>query len=239
MPIATALLVSNDPATIHQVNSVLAELSISSDVCQEGPASIRLLNCRKFDVVIVDLELGEHSGIALDAVRLSPSNRTAVTFAIAACDTTSTAVFSKKAGFVFARPLSRHSILGILKPAYGLILRERRRYFRCPVTLPVTILRQMHPDIHCYSVNVSEGGMGVSCLAPLPIGESVHVQFTLPDHKAPFFAESKVLWWKTGHLGIRFESVSEGLQSEMQDWLSQELEKTLPESVAGQFLKTE
>jgi len=58
MAIALALLVSADPITIEQFNHALQELSISPDVCQEAPASIRLLNCRKYDAVIVDLQLG-------------------------------------------------------------------------------------------------------------------------------------------------------------------------------------
>jgi DNA-binding response OmpR family regulator len=79
MAIAVALLVSADPVTIQQVSHALQELFISPDVCQEVPASIRLLNCRKFDAVVVDLQLGEQAGVILDEVRSSKSNRTAVT----------------------------------------------------------------------------------------------------------------------------------------------------------------
>ena len=86
MAIAVALLVSADPVTIQQFSYALQELSISPDVCQEAPEAIRLLNCRKFDAVIVDLQLGEQSGVILDEVRLSTSNRTAVTFAISGSD---------------------------------------------------------------------------------------------------------------------------------------------------------
>ena len=59
MAIGLALLVSADPVTIQQVSHALQELSISPDVCQDVPASIHLLNRRKFDAVIVDLQLGE------------------------------------------------------------------------------------------------------------------------------------------------------------------------------------
>ena len=237
MAITLALLVSADPITIEQFNHALQELSISPDVCQEAPASIRLLNCRKYDAVIVDLQLGEQSGRVLDEVRLSPSNRTAVTFAISGSDAEATAVFRKKAAFVFERPLSTESIRSTLKPAFGLILRERRRYFRYPVSIPVTILRQSMPEICCYSVNISEQGMAMSTFVPLTAGDDVRVQFTLPDHKVPFLAESTICWWKTGHLGVRFVSLSRKHQYELQDWLLEKLEETLPEFVAGKFQK--
>jgi len=236
MAIALALLASADPVTIQLVSHALQELSISPDVCQEVLASIRLLNHRKFDAVIVDLQLGEQSGLILDELHLSPSNRTAVTFAISGSDAEGTA-FRKKSDFVFKKPLSTQSIRSTLKPAYGLILRERRRYFRCPISIPVVILRRAEPEVRCYSVNISDGGMAVSTLVPLSAGEDVRVQFTLPDHKAPFVTESRICWWKTGHLGVRFVSLSQEHESELQDWLSQKLEEMLPDFVVRRFQK--
>jgi ActR/RegA family two-component response regulator len=239
MAVGVALLVSADPVTIQLFSHALQELSISPDVCQDVEASIRLLNRRKFDAVIVDLQLGEQSGLILDEVHLSPSNRTAVTFAIGGSDAEATAAFRKRAGFFFERPLSTQSIRNTLKPAYGLILRERRRYFRCPISIPVTILRRNMPEVRCYSVNISEGGMAVSTFVPLRAGEDVRVQFTLPDHKVLFLAESTICWLKTGCLGFRFVSLSKEHKSELQGWLSQKLEDMLPEFVARRFQKAE
>ena len=233
MATALALLVSADPVTIQQLSHALQELSISPDVCREVSASLRLLNCRKFDAVIVDLQLGEQCGLILDEAHLSPSNRTAVTFAISGSD--AEGALRKRSEFVFERPLSTASIRDTLKPAYGLILRERRRYFRCAISIPVTILRRNMPEVRCSSVNISEGGMAVSAMVPFIAGEDAQVQFTLPDHKVPFLAESKICWLKSGRLGVRFVSLSEEHKSELQGWLSQKLEETLPEFVARKF----
>jgi ActR/RegA family two-component response regulator len=239
MAIGLALLVSTDPLAIQQLSHALQELSIVPDVCREIPAVVGLLNRRKFDAVIVDLQLGEQSGTILDEVHLSTSNRTAVTFGIGDNDAAETAVFRRKSQFVFERPLSAESIHKTLKPAYGLILRERRRYFRYPVSFPVIIQRQTRQEIRCNSVNISEGGMALSTQVPLVPGEDVRAQFTLPDHEAPVFAESTICWSKTGHLGVRFVSVSDDHRSELQAWLSQKLEQILPEFVADQFRKVE
>ena len=238
MTIGLALLVSADPGTVHLFNHALKDLSISPDVCQEVPAAVGLLNRRKFDAVIVDLQLGEQSELILDEVRLSPSNARAVTFAISSNDAEGTA-FRKRSEFVFERPLSAKSIRNTLKPAYGLILRERRRYFRCPVSVPVRVLRKSMQEVRCNSLNISEGGMALSTFVPLIPGESVRVQFTLPDHRVPFLAESTICWSKTGHLGVRFVSISDEHKSELQVWLSRKLEELLPEFVAGQFRKVE
>jgi hypothetical protein len=95
------------------------------------------------------------------------------------------------------------------------------------------------PEVRCHSVNISEGGMAVSMFVPLIAGEDVRVQFTLPDHKGPFLAESKICWSKSGRLGVHFVSLSQERKSELQGWLSQELEETLPEFVARKFRKAE
>ncbi len=233
MAIALALLACADPVTIQQFSHALQELSISPDVSQEVLPSIRLLNHRKFDAVIVDLQLGEQSGLILDELHFSPSNRTAVRFAISGSDEGT--AFRRKADFVFQRPLSTQSIRNTLKLAYGMILRERRRYFRCPISIPVTILRQSMPEVRCSSVNISEGGMAVSTFVPLSPGEEVQVRFALPGQEVTFLAESRICWLKTGHLGIRFVSLSQEGESELQDWLSQKLQETLPEFAARKF----
>ena len=230
-------MVSADPVTIEQFRHALQELSISVDICREVPAAVGLLNRRKFEAVIVDLQLGDQSGLILDEVRLSSSNRTAVTFGIS--DAQAIAAFHKKSQFVFERPLSAQSIHKTLKPAYGLILRERRRYFRYPVSIPVIIQRESRQQVRCNSVNISGGGMALSTQVPLVPGENVRVQFTLPDHEAPVVAESTICWSKTGHLGVRFASISEEHKSELQTWLSQKLEQVLPEFVADQFRKAD
>jgi len=236
MAIGVALLVSPDPVTIDHFSQVLDEFSISQEVCREVPAAISLLGRQKFDAVIVDLQIGEQSGTLFDEVHVSPANRTAVTFAISASDEESTAV-RKRSEFIFERPLSTQSIRRVLKPAYGLILRERRRYFRCPVFTSVTILRPSKIEVRCDTVNVSEGGMAVSTTADLDPGEKVDVWFTLPDYSFSFVAESTICWRKSGHLGIRFVSLAQEHKSELQDWLSRKLEESLPEAVAGKFRK--
>jgi hypothetical protein len=239
MAMGVALLVSADPVAIQQLGHALQELSITPDVCREVPAAVGLLNRRKFEAVMVDLQLGEQSGLILDEVHFSTSNRTAVTFGIGDNDALGTAALRQKSQFVFERPLSAQSIHKTLKPAFGLILRERRRYFRYPISLPVIIQRQSRQEVRCNSVNISGGGMALSTQVPLVPGENVRVQFTLPDHEGPMVAESTICWSKTGNLGVRFVSVSDEHKSELQVWLSQKLEQILPEFVADQFRKVE
>jgi hypothetical protein len=61
----------------------------------ERTAAVGLLNRRKFDAVIVDLQLGEQCGLILDELHLSTSNRTAVTFGIGDNDAEVTSVSAR------------------------------------------------------------------------------------------------------------------------------------------------
>ncbi|MFY9911240.1 MAG: hypothetical protein WAK56_15440, partial [Candidatus Sulfotelmatobacter sp.] len=100
MSIGVALLVSNDSETIQRISHGLQELSISPDICREAAVAIRLLNRRKFDGVVVDLQLRERAGSVLDEAHLSRSNRTAVTFAISGSDAEAKAAFPRASSFV-------------------------------------------------------------------------------------------------------------------------------------------
>jgi hypothetical protein len=235
MSIGLALLVSADPATRQKFSLALREFSISLIVCPEIQASTRLLNHRKFETVIVDRRLGELSGQTLDDVHRSLSNRTAVTFGIGDNRVGETAAFREESQFVFEGPLSARSIRNTLKPAYGLILRERRRYFRCPLTIPVTIARQTMTQV-CHSVNVSEGGMALSTFVPFSLGEPVEFQFILPGCKVPFAVKSTICWVKMGQLGCRFTSLSDEHKWALRDWLARKLEEGLPDFVAQQSI---
>jgi hypothetical protein len=97
--------------------------------------------------------------------------------------------------------------------------------------------REGRDDIRCNSVNISAGGMALSTHVRLVPGESVRIQFTLPDHETPCLTGSTLCWSKTGLLGVRFVSMSDKHKSELQVWLSQKLEERLPEFVTGQFRK--
>jgi len=237
--IADALLVSNDAVTIKQLSESVQQLAMSREVCVEVPAALVLLNQRKFDAVLVDLQLGGEANAVLEKVRCSPSNRTAVIFAVSDSDGETVSAFKAGSNFVLRRPLSATSIDRQLKAAYGLILRERRRYFRCPVEIPVAICRADMPEVHGQTVNISESGMAITTSVSLRPEVKVQVHFTLPDHESRFVVGAAIRWRKESCLGLQFTSVSPRLTSELQEWLLRRLEESLPESVADKFRNLE
>jgi PilZ domain len=189
--------------------------------------------------VVVDLELGEESKAILERVRLSPSNHTTVAFAITDNTKQSAMAFEAGSNFVLERPLSAISVGRTLKAAYGLIIRERLRYFRCPISIPAAIREQEAGEISCQAVNISEGGMAVISSVPLKPGTQVTLQFTIPGQGSQFAAQSEICWCdEKGRAGLRFVALSPEQKMELKQWLSKRLEETLPESVALKFRST-
>jgi len=229
----TALVFCKDAPTRQLILESLHPLAILPEICEDGVVAARLLDKQKFEAVIVDLLLGDEAVLVLRQVRLSRANRTAVTFAI----TTSGAQTSGRpdSTFVLQRPLSAAAINQTLRAAYGMVVRERRRYFRCPVAIPAFVRARQPEDLLCQTVNISEGGIAIKVPTALD-SESALVRFSLPGRASQLFAETKVVWRGPGGLvGLQFESLAAPQKSELQEWLARKLDETLPENVAALF----
>jgi hypothetical protein len=184
--------------------------------------------------VIVDFRLGDKAGEVVQGTRKAASNEHAVIFTVSDGEEEAAQAFKVGSTFLLRRPLSASSIELSLKAAYGLIVRERRRYFRCPVEVPVAILVANRPTVYGRSVNISEGGMAVTAAAaPIKPGDTSRLHFTLPGDDFEFRLESTVCWLKEHKLGLQFLSPHQ--ISRLQEWLSSRLEEAMPQAVRDKF----
>jgi len=230
----TALVFCKDLPTRQLILESLHPLAILPEFCEDGVVAASLLDKQKFEAVIVDLLLGDEAVLLLRQIRLSRANRTAVTFAI----TTPTGTHSSgrpDSTFVLQRPLSVAAVNQTLRAAFGMVVRERRRYFRCPVEIPAFLRARQPEDLLCQTVNISEGGIAIKVPATLD-SEFAPLRFSLPGRASQIFAETKVVWRGHGGLaGLQFESLAAPQKQELQEWLARRLDETLPENVAALF----
>ena len=75
------LLICNDSKIIEQVAEGTKIFAIATEVCGQVNMALPLVSRQKFEAIMIDVGLGQ-AGDILEQIRLSPSNRTAVTFAI-------------------------------------------------------------------------------------------------------------------------------------------------------------
>lgn len=231
--VGRVLIVASDATTIKQLSESIERFALSPLQCQDIPSALEQLQRSKVEAVIVDFRLGSQAGTVVEQTHQSASNEHAIVFAVV--DGESEAVQAFKAGstFLLRRPLSADLIDQSIRAAYGLIVRERRRYFRCPVEVPVAILRQPKETLHGHTVNISEGGISVTAVTPLGPGDPVRAQFTLPGDDFQFVCESVVRWTTEKKIGLQFLSPP-GI-ARLQQWLSRRLEETMPQSVRDKF----
>jgi hypothetical protein len=232
--VGTALVVSRDTIASAQISDVFREHALSVEVSYDISAALNRLNRRKFEAVVVDSCLASQA--VLQQIHSSPSNRTAVTFALTSGRENTAWALTEGFGFVLERPLTPDAISHTLRVAYGMIVRERRRYFRYPISVPAVFSQKAAPEIFGRTINISESGMALSTLSPLAPGSEGTARFSLPDLQQEMRAECRVCWnGENGEAGLSFLFLPSNLASELQEWLMHKLEKQLPEFVAEKF----
>ena len=123
-----AVLVSTDSVVVDSVSQSLEKLGITPAVYRDAPAAVKTLNSQKTDAFLVDRELDPELSV-LKAMRHSTSSRFAVAFAICSQESPARGAF-RVADFVIDKPLASHRVNRTMKAAYGIMLKERMRYFR-------------------------------------------------------------------------------------------------------------
>jgi len=171
------LLVSNDYATLTAVSGGVKKYGGKLGVVPTAEEAREYVERRRIDAVFVDMQVAGALGL-IEGIRKSTSNGKAAIFACVADGKESTATLSAGANFLLRKPLSLDTVTLHITIAKDLMLREKRRYFRHAVNLPVK-LRGGEKEWHAKIVNLSEGGMAVRSVKALTHGTGIEFAFEL------------------------------------------------------------
>jgi DNA-binding response OmpR family regulator len=214
-----ALLLSQDTEMIEILQLALEDLGIGAEVYSTAPWAGEDIADHRFDAVIVDFDVPTADQF-LRGVRKSPSNNHSLTFAIVNREIGLPAAFAVGANLALQKPITLESARNSLRAAYGLIMQERRRYFRYAFETLVMISPDEHTSIVGTSINVSEGGMALKSDRELQLNGVVKLAFSLPGVKGEIDARALVVWKDPmGHAGIRFEKLSSTNREKLSEWL--------------------
>jgi DNA-binding response OmpR family regulator len=224
-----SLLLSQDPELVRVVRPTLEKLSIDVEICHEARAAADILISEKFDAVIVDCDDLKGGLEVLQGLRSTPSNKNSVTFAILnGKKTTTHEAFGMGANFVLQKPISSLNASRCFHAALNFMMRERRRYFRHPVKMPIQILLG-EKKVKASSTNISESGIALLLREALPKGATPRLQFILPETDHKLSLEAEVVWADVkGRAGLRFHHVEKDSQALLEKWLDDRLEEELP-----------
>jgi CheY-like chemotaxis protein len=224
-----SLLLSDDAAVIRIVRPTLEKLGIEVEVSQLARKATDLLINEKFDAVIIDGDDLDGGLEVLQGLRATPTNKNCIAIAILnGRKTTIQQAFAIGANFVLQKPVSGLNASRCFNAALNSMLRERRRYFRQPVKMAVTVTLG-NQEWTAASTNISEGGIALLLHKALPKNAMPRLQFTLPGSHAAIQVSAAVAWADIkGFAGLRFHDLERGSQQLLEDWLNRQMETSLP-----------
>ncbi len=224
-----SLLLSQDSDLVRVIRPTLEKLSIEVELCQEARAAADILVSEKFDAVIVDCDDLTGGLEVLQGLRSTPSNKNSVTFAILnGKKTTTHDAFGMGANFVLQKPISNLNASRCFHAALNFMLKERRRYFRQPVKMPVSVFLG-EKELKATSTNISEGGIALAMRDAMPKGATPRLKFVIPDINLGMDVETEVAWADLkGRAGFRFHGVAESSQKLLEKWLDDRMENEFP-----------
>jgi DNA-binding response OmpR family regulator len=223
-----ALLVLTDDSAAELLRHVLADFQVESEHCSDPQAASQKLTEQRFDAVIVDLDDEPSAAGVLEKVRKSPLSKSAVTISLLSDPSLVRRAFGMGSNFILYKPVSIEPAHASLRAAIALLKRERRRTFRVPVQLPVTLSWHGVAEVEGIMLDLSENGMDVLSAQPLQQSQPVHVHFSLPD-LSQVAAMGEVAWANSnGQAGVEFIGFPEGQKRLVQDWLAANAPETPP-----------
>jgi Tfp pilus assembly protein PilZ len=215
-----ALLVSQDDSMVSTFIDVLKNFGVDAqkNVQRDGlPAELRT---SKFEALVVDFDTLPASLPILPALRESPSNRHALIFAVATGNLQRKYALEQGANFVFQRPLVTKEIRQVIRLSYNLMVRERRRYFRCTVNIPAFIRSSSGSEIRGVIFNISSTGVAIKTSSSFNMGDEILIGFSLEGSEARVSAIGKVVWDdKHGKSGLSVRYSTPEMQRQVDNWL--------------------
>lgn len=225
--VGSALVITSDEAIASLAVGALRKYAIAAEVCLREELAKRISRSR-YELVVIDWESDVAAREVVDAVRSAPSMRTAVVVAMVPNAEEASQASATGVHFVLQPPISRVALDSVIRAAFGLVVRERRRYFRCPIDIRVIAHRRTEGAWQGRLANISEGGMCILPPVPLRPGEHLSVEFVLPSSSAEISAECDVQWADAeGRVGLQFERISPRAKSDLQHWLTRQLDVLL------------
>jgi CheY-like chemotaxis protein len=213
-----ALLVSSDDAAADVLGRVLSGFEIAMDRSSDPETTVERIHQQKFDLLVVDLDQPDIArNVLSQAKKLGTSP---ITVALVDDSAQVRGILTAGAHFVLYKPLCDEAAHAGLRPAAGLLSRERRRAFRIPVQAAVEITLPDARKVDGILLDISETGMDVLTAESQVAGALLAFRFQLPDGAVEVDAHGQVAWANpNGQTGVRFLDLPEVTQANLKEWL--------------------
>lgn len=211
------LLVSSDHKTLKIVQTAINQLRANLGCTTTTDAARNYLGSHKVDGVILDI--ADDSALDLIAAIRHGTNHRAFIFACVGEKASTTEGLKIGANVVLRKPLSQEAILSNIRTFKGIILAERRRFFRHTVTLPISLVVDNNESGGMVE-DISEAGMAIRLSRSLAVATAVGFSFNLPFGPR-IQGHAKVAWSnRDGLTGLEYLFMEDEGKQKLQSWLS-------------------
>jgi len=239
-PVLEGLVVASDAEVVDVFSRSLSEIGLRMEAHADAESAVLALSRKKFDVVIVDCGGGSKSAEILKTVRWLPSNNKAVVVAVAGEGTGVREAFASGADFVLSKPVQLEQATRALWAGYGSMLRERRRYFRHRLDVPLEVQLESGEKTPARTLNVSESGLAISANQGMRAGQKIQFSFTLPDTNLLISGSAQIVWTDgRGQAGAHFEELKPPALQELKNWLALKFLDQVGRSTESYFVNPE
>ena len=220
------VLVSSDYAMMQAVSKGVKKFGARFVLMPTAHEAREWVSRRKIDGVFVDMEVPGALGL-IESTRKGSANNRAVIFACLVNAKESTQILAVGANFLLRKPLTEEAVVMHMTISKELLVREKRRYFRHPVNLPVT-LKEGEFVQQARIINLSGGGVALRAVKPLKHGAVLDLTFEL-SMGLRISARGQVAWVNSeGMAGIMLQTLRGKGSEQLDSWLAAR-EKLHPE----------
>ena len=208
------LVVDHDTATLELVQDVFRSRSVQLYTARDSVRAVAPIVEEKFDGFLVEVNMPNVDGCRLAHwIRQSSRNGRAPIIHMSTRPDTQTMHRAFEAGgtFFLVKPLDRGSLSRLFQATRGIMMQERRRYWRIPLSIALHCAVGPRALWGCRIRNLSVTGMLFQGNGSLHPGVKVYLAFSLPDNRGALISA-----WGTvvrvddrGQVGVRFTRLSQ------------------------------
>jgi hypothetical protein len=220
-----ALLVSQDRPSLRVLTALLDVLEIEHQTCGSCSEAVELLVREHHSALMLDFDLPGAGQVARMARMVSPQ-RKPVVFALVGAFTPVGGAFQSAVNFVLYKPLAFEQVARSLRAGQEFMRSNPRRSARHSLETLV-YLQIGTAALPAIVLDLSEQGLALQALEPLPPVENVPLRFVLPGTTHVIEATGKVIWTDDdGRAGMFFSQLSAASQHHLKNWLAKRGTKT-------------
>lgn len=213
------LIVCRDARVQTVLTQAIEASGGAASLAPDTASALAYVTGRKLDGIFLDTRV-EGALNLVGSIRRGNSNRFATVFACAGEDEDINRLLNAGVNFVLHRPLDPVEVTRVLKNASPMMMAERQRYLRHPLSVPV-ILKTGEQEQRAITRNISRGGMAVQCRQSFTPGSALQFELELSSLEA-VCGRGEVAWSHAdGLMGIRFYLMGEDVRTALWRWMEQ------------------